>query len=600
MSCVPAAELPRPIARWEFDGNLQDSIGNLHGTAFGQARVAEGRLLLDGHDSYVATAPLFADLSAKTFEVWLTLANLDQRGGGAISVQSSTGAIFDSLVFGEKEPGKWMAGSNGFSRWQSFNSPPELEAGRSIIQVAVVYGSDRTITAYRNGRRYGAAYTAPSLATYEAGKAQVLFGLRHGTAGGNKHLAAAIDRGALYDRALTPEEVAALAGVTTDIVTDDQILAGLPRDASRRHRRLQIELSRVRTEIRLLAGGKTYAVSPAAPEATFILARGNPAQKGAAIGPGGIRSLSGLSPDLGLAADAPESDRRRRLAEWITDVHNPLTPRVIVNRLWHYHFGTGIVDTPNDLGFNGGRPSHAELLDWLAAELLSPQQTKSEFPNAKSEIQPWSLKHLHRLIVTSATYCQSSAPNAQAAKVDAGNRLLWRKSPQRLEAESLRDAMLVVAGELNPQMGGPGFHDFRTFTFNSQFYEPVDAIGYEFNRRTVYRTWVRSGRNEFLDVFDCPDPSTAAPRRAVTTTPLQALALLNNSFTLRMAARMAARCEREAPGGLDNQVSLVYDLAFNRRPQQAEFVEAKQFASSHGLAALCRVFFNSNEFLYVD
>ena len=107
--------------------------------------------------------------------------------------------------------------------------------------------------------------------------------------------------------------------------------------------------------------------------------------------------------------------------------------------------------------------------------------------------------------------------------------------------------MLVVAGEMNPQMGGPGFHDFRTFTFNSQFYEPVDPVGFEFNRRTVYRTWVRSGRNEFLDVFDCPDPSTTAPRRAVTTTPLQALALLNNSFTLRMAARMAARCERESP-----------------------------------------------------
>ena len=604
-SAAPAAELPRPMARWDFDGSLQDSLGNLHGTAFGQARVETGRLILDGQDSYVATTPLPADLSAKTLEVWLTLANLDQRGGGAICVQSSSGAIFDAVVFGEKEPGKWMAGSNGFSRWQSFNSSPELQADRSLTQIAIVYGSDRSITAYRNGRRYGDGYTAPSLATYEAGKSQVLFGLRHAPPGGDRFLAAAIDRAALYDRALTPEEVAALAGVTSDIVTEDQILAGLSRDEARRRRELQFEVSRIQTEIRLLAGGKTYAVSPAPPETTFILARGNPAQREAAIGPGGIRSLSGLSPDLGLAPDAPEGDRRRRLAEWITDIHNPLTPRVIVNRLWHYHFGAGIVETPNDLGFNGGRPSHPELLDWLAAELIHPgsddQQQKSEIPHPKSQIcVPWSLKHLHRLIVTSATYCQSSAPNAQAAKVDAANRLLWRKSPQRLEAEALRDAMLVVAGEFNPQMGGPGFHDFRTFTFNSQFYEPLDPVGYEFNRRTVYRTWVRSGRNEFLDVFDCPDPSTTAPRRAVTTTPLQALALLNNSFTLRMAARMAARCQREAPGGLDNQITLVYDLAFNRVPQPAELAETSLFVASHGLAALCRVIFNSNEFLYVD
>jgi hypothetical protein len=608
---APTVALPRPVALWNFDTDLRDSIGKLHGTAFGHARLEQGRLVLDGKDSYVATAPLDADLSAKTLEVWLTLANLDQRGGGTISVQSSSGAVFDAIVYGEKEPGKWMAGSNGYARWQSFNSQAELEADRSIVQLAIVYGPDGKVAAYRNGQRHGSAYTAPSLATFEAGKSQVLFGLRHSPPEGDRFLAAAIDRAALYDRALTPEEVAALAGVTSDLVKDGEIQGGLSRDASRQRRALQFELSRIQTELRLLAGTKTYAVAPAVPEATFILSRGNPVQKQAAVGPGAIQALAGLSPELGLAADAPEGQRRRRLASWITDIHNPLTPRVIVNRLWHYHFGTGIVDTPNDLGFNGGRPSHPELLDWLAAELVSPQQQESEIPqirgltpparHARSEMPaPWSLKHLHRLIVTSATYCQSSAFNGPAATVDAGNRLLWRKSPQRLEAEALRDAMLVVAGELNPQMGGPGFQDFRTFTFNSQFYEPVDPVGYEFNRRTVYRTWVRSGRNEFLDVFDCPDPSTTAPKRAVTTTPLQALALLNNSFTLRMAARMAARCEREAPGGLDNQIAFAYDVAFNRRPQMAELDQARHFASRHGLAALCRVIFNSNEFLHVD
>jgi hypothetical protein len=249
------------------------------------------------------------------------------------------------------------------------------------------------------------------------------------------------------------------------------------------------------------------------------------------------------------------------------------------------------VDTPNDFGFNGGRPSHPDLLDWLACELIEPTQIRNS--------SPWSLKHLHRLIVTSAAYRQSSRMSAEAAKVDSGNRLLWRKSPQRLEAEALRDAMLLVAGEMNPTMGGPGFHDFRTFTFNSQFYEPLDPVGYAFNRRTIYRTWVRSGRNEFLDVFDCPDPSTTAPKRAVTTTPLQALALLNNSFTLRMAERLAARAEREAPG-LDAQIARIYDLAFNRKPHPEELTEAKTFVVAHSLAALCRVIFNSNEFLYID
>ena len=164
--------------------------------------------------------------------------------------------------------------------------------------------------------------------------------------------------------------------------------------------------------------------------------------------------------------------------------------------------------------------------------------------------------------------------------------------------------MLVAAGEFNSAMGGPGFQDFRTFTFNSQFYEPLDPVGYEFNRRTVYRTWVRSGRNEFLDVFDCPDPSTTAPRRAVTTTPLQALALLNNSFTLRMAERLADRARREAgtteAPNVEREIEQVYALALQRAPEAEERTEAKSFVAGHGLPAFCRVIFNSNEFLYVD
>jgi hypothetical protein len=257
----------------------------------------------------------------------------------------------------------------------------------------------------------------------------------------------------------------------------------------------------------------------------------------------------------------------------------------MVNRLWNDHFGRGIVGTPSDFGIMGERPSHPELLDWLAAELIRNH---------------WSLKKLHKLILTSATWQQSSALNAEAAKVDATNRLLWRKSPLRLEAEMVRDAVLSVAGQLNPAMGGPGFQDFRTFTFNSQFYEIIDPEGYAFQRRSIYRTWIRSGTNPLLDVLDCPDPSTTAPVRAVTTTPLQALALLNNSFMLRMSDRFAERARADAGDQVTAQIERLYFLAYARLPVPDEITIAKEFVAQHGLPAFCRVVFNSNEFLYID
>jgi hypothetical protein len=236
------------------------------------------------------------------------------------------------------------------------------------------------------------------------------------------------------------------------------------------------------------------------------------------------------------------------LAEWITHPKNPLFARVIVNRLWNYHFGIGLVDTPNDFGFNGGRPSHPELLDWLAAELAE---------------NGWRLKQLHRLIVTSATYRQGALWNESAARVDAGNRLLWRKSPRRLEAETVRDATLFVAGRLRSRMGGPSFQDVRQVHAAGTaaiIYLPADTSE-EPQRRTLYRMWSRGGRNRLLDAFDCPDPSTTAPSRAVTTTPLQALTMLNNAFVLHMSRHLAKRIEGEAGGNVDRQIQRAYRLA---------------------------------------
>ena len=364
-----------------------------------------------------------------------------------------------------------------------------------------------------------------------------------------------------------------------------EVEAKKPPDESGRRDELKQQIAALTEQKAKLNIVTTYAVTPQTPGVTHVLTARQSGSAGCRRDAGGDRGPRGAPDGFGLSADAPDADRRTRLADWITDEQQPLFARVMVNRLWHHHFGAGLVDTPNDFGFNGGRPSHPELLDYLASELIRGG---------------WRLKRLHRLIVTSATYRQSSRYDDQAAGVDADNRLLWRKSPVRLEAESLRDAMLTVAGQLNPQMGGPGYRDFTTYVHNTQFYSMLDPVGYEFQRRTVYRTWIRSGRSGLLDVFDCPDPSTKTPRRAVTVTPLQALALSNNSFVLRMSEQFAQRLRREAGEVVAGQVRRACELCYARCPDEAELAALVPFAAEHGPAELCRVLLNSNEFLYVD
>ena len=573
-----------PIARWDFQDGFRDSIGTLHGTARDGAKVDAGRLVLDGK-GYVTTEPLPRDLREKTLEVWVQLADVEQRGGGAITIQSLDGSTFDSIVFGEREPGCWMAGSNFFLRSESFHGPSESEAARRLVHVALVYSADGTIAAYRDGQIYGKPYKSKGLQKFTAGECQIVFGLRHGPAGGNKHLRGTIDRAQLYDRALTPEEIAASANVITDFVSPEAIVERLSPARRQERERLHFEIAQLERQRVRAATAVTYAVKPAAPQATHVLRRGNPAEPLDAVTPGGVAALRGPSSELGLATDAPDALRRQALAGWITDRRQPLFARVLVNRLWHYHFGVGIVETCNDFGFNGARPTHPELLDWLADEFVR---------------HDFQIKPIQRLIVTSATYRQASRERPEAQRVDAGNRLLWRRSPQRLEAEAIRDAMLAATGDLNEQLGGPGFEDFTTFNANSQFYVMVDAFGDTFHRRSLYRTWVRSGRSPFLDVFDCPDPSTLTPQRAVTTTPLQALSLLNNSFVLRTAERLAERLAREAGSDATRQVTHGCRLLFGREASKDELEILPAFVAKHGLPALCRVWLNSSEFVQVD
>jgi hypothetical protein len=575
---------PKPLAAWEFNDDARDTYGNLHGELRDGAKLDDGKLVLEGK-GYVTTPTLQKDLQEKTLEAWVLITDLQQQGGGVLGIQTPDGQLFDSIVYGEREPRRWLAGSNGFERTQSFQGTEEKESPQQPIHVAIVYRTDGTIVGYRNGVRYGTEYKSKGLPTFSGEKAQVIFGLRHSPPGGNRLLRGSIDRARLYDRALTDDEVAASAGSENNYVSESELVAELSETQRSERANLRFELDQLRQQKSRLAETKVYAVSPKKPEPTHVLVRGDPAQKAELVSAGGTAALRETQSDFGLPTDSSDSDRRRKLAEWITDEHNPLFARVIVNRLWHYHFGTGIVETPNDFGFNGGRPSHPELLDWLAAELIR---------------SGWSLKQLQRLLVTSATYRQSSQIRPDAMQLDAANRLLWRKTPQRLEAETLRDTLLAVAGQLNANLHGPGFYDFRTFVSNSQFYELRDPVGTSFQRRSIYRTWVRSGRSPFLDVFDCPDPSTKTPQRAVTTTPLQALSLLNNSFVLRMADCWGDRVVATAGDDVSRQVQESFRMAFGRLPAPDEGARCEELVRQHGLSSLCRVLFNSNELLYVD
>jgi hypothetical protein len=344
------------------------------------------------------------------------------------------------------------------------------------------------------------------------------------------------------------------------------------------------EVARLGAE--LAASRQTYAVTPQAAPVMHLLVRGDVTQPSEVVAAGGVACLADSGPDFGLDADASDQLRRVKLAEWIASDENPLFARTIVNRLWQHHFGRGLVETPSDLGFSGGRASHPELLDFLARELIA---------------KGWSLKAIHRLIITSDAYRQASLPRDECLAIDADNRLLWRCSPRRLEAEAVRDAMLAVSGQLNGQMRGPSFMDFRPYIHKTvQYYEPLDPPGGQFQRRSIYRFGARGGKHPLLDSFDCPDPSTATPKRSATTTPLQALALLNNSFTFRMADALAERLQSERPDSLGDQLSRAFDLAYGRHATTDELYAAAAFAEQHGLEAFCRVLLNTNGFLYVN
>ena len=325
-------------------------------------------------------------------------------------------------------------------------------------------------------------------------------------------------------------------------------------------------------------GSGTFKGTAGVPRAITLLARGDVTRPGAPMKAGTIGAR------FDLAETAPEGERRAALARWLTDKNNALTWRSIVNRVWHYHFGRGIVDTPNDFGRMGGAPTHPELLDWLAASF------RDEMGG--------SFKKLHRAIVLSAAYRQSSATDSEKAReVDGNNTLLWRQNRRKLEAEALRDSILAVAGKLDIKMGGPSFQDFKiTHPEHSPHYEYhlADMEDAALHRRSVYRFVARSQQQPWMAALDCADPSMLVDKRNQTITPLQALAQLNNQLMVVMAKHFAARVEKS------DGIEEAFCIAFQRPPTAEEKTALTTYTAKHGLANACRLLLNMNEFAFVD
>jgi hypothetical protein len=358
------------------------------------------------------------------------------------------------------------------------------------------------------------------------------------------------------------------------------------------------------------------------PRPIHILNRGNVQKPGEETGPGTLHALSDLPARFEIPPEQPEGERRAALARWLSDERNPLTWRSIVNRVWQQHFGRGIVETPNDFGRMGGVPTHPELLDWLACEFRDGGQ---------------SLKKLHRLMVTSATYRQVSevvredgekkhsvasgqpsvssdghrplnaaAPttdhSSTADVTDSDNRHLWRMNRRKLDAESLRDAMLFVAGKMDFTMGGPSFQDFvvekpeHSPHYEYYLHDPEDPKSH---RRSIYRFIVRSQPQPFMTTLDCADPSMQVARRNESVTALQALAMLNNAMVVSMSKHFAAKLDAQS-GGLRDKVRLAHYDAVGRPPSDAELDKLAHYSEEFGTTNLCRVLFNLNEFSFVD
>ena len=324
------------------------------------------------------------------------------------------------------------------------------------------------------------------------------------------------------------------------------------------------------------------------PRPVQILRRGDINKPLAAAQPGALACVPGLESRFKLSEPTHEGSRRAALAHWVIDTKNVLTWRSIVNRVWQYHFGRGIVDTPNDFGRMGATPTHPQLLDWLA---ITFQEHGGSF------------KFLHKLLVTSAAYRQSSRSDPKFVEIDGDNHYLWRTNRVRLDAESIRDAVLRLSGKLDLTMGGPSVKQFVQSP-GIHVTPVVDYLSFDVdspanNRRSVYRFIFRTLPDPFMETLDCADASQLTPVRNTSVTALQALAMMNDRFIVRQSEHLAARLNMlsSEPAG---QIGMAYELILGRPATPNEVEVVSEYATKHGLANAVRILLNSNEFLFVN
>ena len=324
------------------------------------------------------------------------------------------------------------------------------------------------------------------------------------------------------------------------------------------------------------------------PRPVHLLERGDIKTPKALAVPGALRCVVGLPGELQIADANSEGQRRVALANWLAGPQNSLTWRSLANRIWQYHFGQGIVDTPNDFGRMGSAPTHPELLDWLATALRD---------NGGSQ------KAIHRMILKSAVYRQSSKRSAAAAEIDADNRYLSRMNVCRLDAECVRDAMLKLSGRLDPAAGGPPVKLFKEVKVTGMRpeadYQNFDVNDPANNRRSIYRFMFRTMPDPLMSALDCPDGTQMVPTRNVSITALQALAMVNDKFVIRQSEHMAKKLASEN-ADLTAQIAALYRLTLCRWPRNEELTAVTAYAKQYGLANACRFVMNANEFVFVD
>lgn len=327
------------------------------------------------------------------------------------------------------------------------------------------------------------------------------------------------------------------------------------------------------------------------PAKTHVLMRGSPENPRDEVSAAGMSQLDG---DLDLPPYASGRQRRAAFANWLTGPDNPLVPRVAVNRIWHHVFGQGIVTTTSDFGAAGTPPTHPELLDWLAAELMQPSVSLGESETTHA----WSMKHIIRLMVMSHAFRQSSLPREEGLIADAGSQLLWRYPPKRIEAEVIRDSILLASGTLDRTIGGRSYRIHNVKKRYAQW-EVTDNHGSDTWRRMIYQERMRRVDDQLFTAFDLPDCGQVRAKRPVSTTPLQALNLMNSEFVIDQSQRIAERANRDTGGDPSRAVDRCFELLLGRFPTAAEQSSCREIMREGDLLLVCRAIINSNEFTFL-